>query len=61
LLLLFWNGDAESGLRDGLHYSGTPHRQRSADEILEAILSQVQEFSQGEQADDMTLIVARGR
>ena len=26
------------------------HRQRSADEILEAILSQVQEFSQGEQA-----------
>jgi sigma-B regulation protein RsbU (phosphoserine phosphatase) len=36
-------------------------RARSADEILEAILSQVQEFSQGEQADDMTLIVARGR
>jgi sigma-B regulation protein RsbU (phosphoserine phosphatase) len=36
-------------------------RERSADEILEAILSQVQEFSQGEQADDMTLIVARGR
>jgi sigma-B regulation protein RsbU (phosphoserine phosphatase) len=37
------------------------HRHRSADEVLEAILSQVQEFSQGEQADDMTLIVARGR
>ena len=37
------------------------HRQRSADEILEAIISEVQEFSQGEQADDMTLIVARGR
>ncbi len=36
-------------------------RAQSADEILEAILSQVQEFSQGEQADDMTLIVARGR
>ena len=36
-------------------------RQRSADEILEAILSQVQTFSHGEQADDMTLIVARGR
>jgi sigma-B regulation protein RsbU (phosphoserine phosphatase) len=36
-------------------------RARSADEVLEAILSQVQEFSQGEQADDMTLIVARGR
>jgi sigma-B regulation protein RsbU (phosphoserine phosphatase) len=37
------------------------HRNCSADEVLEAILSQVQEFSQGEQADDMTLIVARGR
>ncbi len=36
-------------------------RGRSADEILEAILGQVQEFSHGEQADDMTLIVARGR
>lgn len=37
------------------------HRQRSAGEVLETILSQVQEFSQGEQADDMTLIVARCR
>jgi serine phosphatase RsbU (regulator of sigma subunit) len=37
------------------------HRNCSADGILEAILSQVQEFSQGELADDMTLIVARGR
>ena len=36
-------------------------RERSADEILEAIISEVQEFSHGEQADDMTLIVARGR
>src|ERR1035437_6348414 len=36
-------------------------REQSADEVLEAILSQVQEFSQGEQADDMTLIVARCR
>ena len=43
------------------HRGRARHRQRSADEILEAILSQVQEFSQGEQADDMTLIVARGR
>ena len=34
---------------------------RSADEILEGIISKVQEFSQGEQADDMTLIVARCR
>ena len=29
--------------------------------ILEAIISEVQGFSRGEQADDMTLIVARGR
>jgi serine phosphatase RsbU (regulator of sigma subunit) len=36
-------------------------RERSADEILAAIISEVQDFSQGEQADDMTLIVARGR
>jgi phosphoserine phosphatase RsbU/P len=35
--------------------------ERSADEILEAIIREVQGFSQGEQADDMTLIVARGR
>jgi serine phosphatase RsbU (regulator of sigma subunit) len=37
------------------------HRHRSADEVLEAIISEVQGFSQGEQADDMTLIVARCR
>lgn len=36
-------------------------RERSAGEVLEAIISEVQGFSQGEQADDMTLIVARGR
>jgi len=28
---------------------------------LDGILSEVQQFSQGEQADDMTLIVARER
>jgi serine phosphatase RsbU (regulator of sigma subunit) len=37
------------------------NQQRSAKGILEAIISDVQRFSQGEQADDMTLIVARGR
>ena len=37
------------------------HQQQSADEILEGILGEVQHFSPGEQADDMTLIVARGR
>jgi sigma-B regulation protein RsbU (phosphoserine phosphatase) len=37
------------------------HQQHSADEILDAVLASVQGFSQGEQADDMTLIVARCR
>ncbi len=37
------------------------HRQQPAEQILQAIISEVQEFSQGEQADDMTLIVARCR
>ena len=37
------------------------HRQGSASEILDAVIGEVQEFSRGEQADDMTLIVARGR
>ncbi len=36
-------------------------QKRSADKILEAIISEVQGFSRGEQADDMTLIVAQGR
>ena len=54
------NEDDEFG-EERLIEAARSHRQRSADEILEAILSQVQGFSQGEQADDMTLIVARGR
>jgi hypothetical protein len=29
--------------------------------VLDGILNEVQQFSQGEQADDMTLIVAKGR
>ncbi len=54
------NEDDEFG-EERLIEAARSHRQRSADEVLEAILTQVQEFSQGEQADDMTLIVARGR
>jgi len=37
------------------------HQQRSAREILDGILSQVQQFSPDQQADDMTLIVAKCR
>ena len=34
------------------------HRSQSACEMLESLLCEVEEFSQGEQADDMTLVVA---
>ncbi len=37
------------------------HQLKSAGEMLEAIVAEVQHFSQGEQADDMTLIVTRSR
>ncbi len=37
------------------------HRGKAADEMMNSIIMEVQEFSQGEQADDMTLIVARSR
>ena len=35
------------------------HQQQSAGEIVDSILSEVQQFSRGKQADDMTLIAAR--
>jgi phosphoserine phosphatase RsbU/P len=54
------NAEDEFG-EERLLDSARSHRQQSASEILEAIVNEVQEFSQGEQADDMTLIVARGR
>lgn len=37
------------------------HRGKAADEMMNSIIMEVQEFSQGEQVDDMTLIVARSR
>jgi len=37
------------------------HCGKAADEMMDSIIMEVQEFSQGEQADDMTLIVARSR
>ena len=37
------------------------HCGKAADEMISSIIMEVQEFSQGEQADDMTLIVARSR
>jgi phosphoserine phosphatase RsbU/P len=35
------------------------HRQQSSSDVLQAIVAEVQNFSQGVQADDMTLITAR--
>ena len=35
------------------------YRCKTAGETLDGIIGEVQRFSQGEQADDMTLIVAR--
>jgi len=37
------------------------HAQGSAAELLEAVTAAVQQFSSGEQADDLTLVVARAR
>jgi len=37
------------------------HRGKAAVEMMDSIIMEVQEFSKGEQADDMTLIVARCR
>jgi sigma-B regulation protein RsbU (phosphoserine phosphatase) len=37
------------------------HQREPADKVLEEIIAEVQYFSQGEQADDMTLIVGRCR
>ena len=53
--------EAEEFGDERLIQSVRTHQSKSADEMLEAIIADVQRFSQGEQADDMTLIVARCR
>jgi phosphoserine phosphatase RsbU/P len=53
--------DAEEFGEDRLIASMRTLRGRCACEILDGIITEVQDFSQGEQADDMTLIVARCR
>ena len=53
------SNDSEEFGEDRLMAGIRLHQQQPASEILENILCEVQEFSQGEQADDMTLIVAR--
>ena len=53
--------EAEEFGDERLIQSVRTHGSKSADEMLEAIIAEVQSFSQGHQADDMTLIVARCR
>ncbi|MGB7556217.1 MAG: SpoIIE family protein phosphatase [Candidatus Korobacteraceae bacterium] len=71
VLVIYTDGVSEAGERDQsdseefgeerLIAVTRKLRQESADEIMEGILGEVQRFSPDEQADDMTLIVARGR
>jgi sigma-B regulation protein RsbU (phosphoserine phosphatase) len=71
VLVIYTDGISEAGESDDdnseefgeerLTAAIRKHRRQSADEILDGILSDVQQFSRGEQADDMTLIVARER
>ena len=55
------DGDSEEFGEERLIAAIRKYQQQSADEMLEGILGDVQQFSPDEQADDMTLIVARGR
>jgi len=68
VLVIYTDGISEAGPNEEEEFGDErlveatrKHQQQSAGEILENILSDVQKFSRGEQADDMTLIVARGR
>jgi sigma-B regulation protein RsbU (phosphoserine phosphatase) len=53
--------EAEEFGDERLMQSIRDHRSRCAEGMLEAVIADVQRFSQGEQADDMTVIVARCR
>jgi sigma-B regulation protein RsbU (phosphoserine phosphatase) len=55
------DGDIEEFGEERLIATIRKQQRRSAGEVLDGILSDVQQFSRGEQADDMTLIVAKGR
>ena len=55
------DGDSEEFGEERLIAAIRKQETQSAAEILDGILSEVLQFSRGEQADDMTLIVAKGR
>src|SRR5271165_3800859 len=66
VLVIYTDGISEAGPNEDEEFADErliaatrKHQQQSAGEILENILTEVQQFSRGEQADDMTLIVAR--
>ena len=65
VLVMYTDGISEAGLNEEEEFgeerliaTTRKHQQQSAGEILANILSEVQQVSRGEQADDMTLIVA---
>jgi serine phosphatase RsbU (regulator of sigma subunit) len=53
--------EAEEFGDDRLIENMKSHQRQPADKILDQIIAEVQRFSRGEQADDMTLIVSRCR
>jgi serine phosphatase RsbU (regulator of sigma subunit) len=53
--------EAEEFGDERLMQSIRTHRSKCAEGMLEAVIADVQRFSHGEQADDMTVIVARCR
>jgi len=55
------DGDSQEFGEERLIAAIARQQRQSAGGVLDGILSEVQQFSQGEQADDMTLIVAKGR
>ena len=66
VLVIYTDGISEAGPNEEEEYgeerliaTTRKHREQSAGEILDNILNDVQHFSCGRQADDMTLIVSR--
>jgi sigma-B regulation protein RsbU (phosphoserine phosphatase) len=66
VLLLYTDGISEAGPNEDEEFgeerlisTTRKHQQQSSGEILDNILSEVQQFSRCKQADDMTLIIAR--
>ena len=65
VLVIYTDGISEAGPNEDEEFGETrlivatrKHQQQSADRVLDCIISDVQQFSRGAQADDMTLIVA---